>query len=158
MPATAATTPPVELVLSKEEVIEEIANAVVVALVVVELPLTIRLPFTVVEPTETKPPEKVRVVEVAARGKGYSKVAYPASLVHCEMFADVKLEVVRPETAREPPELVRPEPRRFVNKLLLMKRLPTPCIPVVVALPTMVVEPTERRPLVKPTVVEVATP
>lgn len=79
-------------------------------------------------------------------------------MVHCETLAEVKLLVVRPETVRAPPVLVRPLPMRLVNKLLLINREPIPRLPVVVALPMIVVEPTESKPLVKPTVVEVETP
>ena len=70
MPAIAGTTEPLAFVLSNTDCKLEMANAVVVAFVVVELPVMMKSPFMVVEPTETKPPEKVRVVEVAALGNG----------------------------------------------------------------------------------------
>ena len=41
----AAMREPLALVLRREEVMEEMANAVVVALVVVEFPLAIKSPF-----------------------------------------------------------------------------------------------------------------
>ena len=50
-----------------------IAKPVVVALEVVALPTTFRLPLMVVEPTATKPPPNVRVVVVALPGKRYPK-------------------------------------------------------------------------------------
>ena len=70
MPAIAWTTPPVAFVLRRTLWREEMARAVVVALVVVLLPLTMKLPLMVVEPTDTRPPLKVRVVEVALDGNG----------------------------------------------------------------------------------------
>lgn len=66
-------TPPVELVERSAFWTFDMARFEEVALVEVELPVMLRLPFTVVEPTETKPPLKVRVVEVAFPMKGYAK-------------------------------------------------------------------------------------
>lgn len=53
-------------------------------------------------------------------------------------------------------EMVRPVPVRSVKRSLFMKSEPTPNMPVVVALPLMVVEPTESNPPLKVSVVEVA--
>ena len=57
----------------------------------------------------------------------------------------------------EPPELVRPVPRSEVKRELLKKSEPTPNMPVVVAFPTIVVEPTARRPPLNVRVVVVAS-
>ena len=42
---------------------------------------------------------------------------YPASLVNCETFAEVKLLVVKPETVSAPEATERPEPVRLVMVL-----------------------------------------
>jgi hypothetical protein len=58
--ATAGIIAPPVVVLSMEpEVIAEIASCVVVALVVVELPTMVRLPFTVEDAEEINPPVSV---------------------------------------------------------------------------------------------------
>ena len=56
-------------------------------------------------------------------GKAKVLVRYPASFVHCDTFAEVKLEVVRPETVRAPPEFDSPLPKRLLNELPLTMRL-----------------------------------
>ena len=66
-------TEPFALVERREFWTVEMARAEVVAFVVVELPVMLRLPLIVVEPTETRPPWKVSVVEVAFKRKGYAK-------------------------------------------------------------------------------------
>ena len=71
------------------------------------------------------------------------------------MFGDAKFEVVRPETVRAPEELERPEPSNDVKSELLRNNDPTPNDPVVVALPTMVDDAVERKPLVSKSVVDV---
>ena len=43
------------------------------------------------------------------------KAVYPASLVHCDMLGEVKLDVVRPDTVNAPPVFVSPEPSSDVN-------------------------------------------
>ena len=57
---------------------------------------------------------------------------------------------------RTPAVLRRPEPVRSVKRSPLIESEPTLCMPVVVALPLMVVEPTLTRPLLKVMVVDVA--
>jgi len=66
-------TEPFALVERREFWTEEMARALVVAFVVVLLPTMLRLPFTVVEPTDTSPPLNVRVVDVAFKRNGYAK-------------------------------------------------------------------------------------
>ena len=62
----AAMREPAALVLRREEVMEEMANAVVVALVVVELPVISKLPTMVEEAAVLrKPPERVSKEVVA---------------------------------------------------------------------------------------------
>ncbi len=46
---------------------------------------------------------------------GKAKVWYPASLVHWEILAEAKLEVVNPETVRALEELERPLPKRLLK-------------------------------------------
>ena len=59
-------------------------------------------------------------------------------------------------TVRALLEMVRPAPVRSVNLSLLMVKEPTAWLSVVVALPLMVVEPTDTNPALKVRVVEVA--
>ena len=153
MPAIAATTPPVAFVLRREEVIEEIARAVVVALVVVEFPVTMRLPLIVVEPTETNPALKVSVVEVALDGKRYPKVAILEST-----SAEVTVaQVAAPRASRErtnwlvqevpvysanspvAPVTVRAEVREVTVRLVEVA-VPATVRPPAAVLPPMVVE------------------
>jgi len=75
VPAIAATTAPVLVVLSKDEVMPVMAKAVVVAFVVVELPTMTRLPLMVEEallrkPAVVSPPLKAIEVVVALEGNG----------------------------------------------------------------------------------------
>ena len=69
MPAVAATiAPPVVVLRMLPDAMFDMASEVVVALVVVAFPTTLRLPLMVVEPMATKPFENVSVVEVALLG------------------------------------------------------------------------------------------
>lgn len=63
-------TEPFALVERREFWTVEMARAEVVAFVVVELPTMLRLPLIVVEPTETRPPLNVSVVDVAFKRNG----------------------------------------------------------------------------------------
>jgi len=66
VPAMAGMMLPLALVLRSEEAMEEMASAVVVALVVVELPVMSKLPTMVEEAAVLrKPPERVRSEVVA---------------------------------------------------------------------------------------------
>ena len=67
------TAPPVVVLRILPEAMLEIAREVVIAFVVVEFPVTFRLPLIVVEPTETMPLLNVSVVDVALLGNKYEK-------------------------------------------------------------------------------------
>ncbi len=67
---------------------DETARFVVVALVVVELPVTMRLPLIVEEAVESMPPENVRSVEVALLGNGYANVGRPRDEVEVSVYPD----------------------------------------------------------------------
>ena len=102
--------------MSSDEVTEEIARLVVVALVVVELPVMTRLPFTVEEAVERKParvesPEAERVVKEAA----------PPVIASAPTLIEPKLEVMEPESSA--PTDVREEVRTPVPRVLLERTL-----------------------------------
>ena len=67
----AARSEPFELVFNSELVIDETANAVVVALVVVEFPVMTRFPLIVEEAAERKPVLKRVMREVVGARKPF---------------------------------------------------------------------------------------
>jgi hypothetical protein len=87
------------------------------------------------------PPELVIVVEAVSPLNAVEDVAKMMAPV--STLPGTAIEVT-PALVSTPATSLSPVPRRLPKREPLMKRLPTPCVPVVVALPTSVEEPTER--------------
>jgi hypothetical protein len=107
------------------------------------------------------------VAVVNGKAKVVAEVRYPASLVNCETFAEVKLLVVRPETvsapeATERPEPVRlvivfePTPRRVVERLVVVALVEVALVPMRLVMAPVVPLSVVKVPSVEKRLVEVA--